>query len=265
MQNIKPKQIRIPQFIKFMKEDSDLCSLDKRNSLSHRKAISTLTDQNFFITNEHINHEMRVRKKFESYEKVQENMFNTFYRHFPYEPEIYNEMQFIYLNGNSRLIPRKFNEVIKDCNEIEKYNKYMKRKNKLSDRKENQNFEKIICKNKNEAMSRNYNNKIYWNTHNLTEVRTTFSINDKGESIKNKGNDEKSIKIMKNHKKAVRNNELKKLSTVKRVVMPNFNTNSNFITTNNLSNFENEDIIRIQSNKRKKVDLPKINNKNVNI
>ena len=47
------------------------------------------------------------------------------YKNFPYQPYLYNELQFIYLQGNNKLTPRKFKEVVKDCFIMGKYNQFL--------------------------------------------------------------------------------------------------------------------------------------------
>lgn len=110
----------LPSFINFTSEAQIKAKENSVKKKKFKEAI-VLTDHNIFITNNN----NKIRKNSSQRQKEQ-NMFINFYRDFPYEPNLYNEMQFIYLHGNPKFVPRKFKEVVKDCFEMDRYNKYLK-------------------------------------------------------------------------------------------------------------------------------------------
>lgn len=120
----KPDQV-IPSFIKFTSEKSLL--INSQNKIKNKQILESLNRSKFFITTEDINQNILLREKYFSLQREQKkNMYNNFYRHFPYEPQLYNEMQLVCLRGSPRFVPRKFKEVVKDCFEMDRYNKYLK-------------------------------------------------------------------------------------------------------------------------------------------
>jgi hypothetical protein len=74
-----------------------------------------------FITNEE-----QKRSENLKYKERKKHLYINLYKDFAYEPFLYNELQFIYLIGKDKTVPRKFNEVLKDCLIMDKYNNLLK-------------------------------------------------------------------------------------------------------------------------------------------
>ena len=129
----KPKQY-IPPFISFSNERRKYINNNK--SIRIKKNNINIKNKNLFITNE-IKEKIN-ESKLKSKKERKKNLYLNLYKNFPYEPYLYNELQFIYLQGSNKLIPRKFNEVIKDCFLMDNYKKLLlNKKSNLSNFKFN--------------------------------------------------------------------------------------------------------------------------------
>ena len=120
MKTIQRTPNYIPPFISFSNES-------RRFNISQNKSIkmkaNSKENKNFFLTNESL--KTINGSKIESKKENKRKLFLNLYKNFPYEPYLYNELQFIYLQGNNKLTPRKFNEVVKDCFIMGKYNQFL--------------------------------------------------------------------------------------------------------------------------------------------
>ena len=127
MKNIQRGNKFIPPFISFSNESKKIKLMDKRSIKTQTNHGSNI---NIFMTNENQN-KINI-KKIITQKENKKKLYLNLYKNFPYEPYIYNELYFIYLQGNNKIIPRKFNEVVKDCFMMDRYNKYLKnKKNKM--------------------------------------------------------------------------------------------------------------------------------------
>lgn len=120
MKNIQRGNKFIPPFISFSNESKKLKVMEKRSITTQTNPYS---NSKIFMTNgeqENIN-----LKKINTKREIKKRLYLDLFKDFPYEPYIYNELQFIYLQGKNKFIPRKFNEVVKDCFIMDKYNKYI--------------------------------------------------------------------------------------------------------------------------------------------
>jgi len=122
MKTIQRTPKYIPPFISFSNEN-------KKYNISPKKYLKIKSkskeNKKFFLTTENIKkiNEAKAKNK----KEVKKKLYLNLYKNFPYEPYLYNELQFIYLQGNNKLIPRKFNEVVKDCFIMDKYNKFLQK------------------------------------------------------------------------------------------------------------------------------------------
>ena len=109
----------IPQFISFS-NDSRYSNLHKKQLISIKKKLTPGPEHNIFLTSEN-------QKKIEDlkYKERKKQLYINLYKDYSYEPYLYNKIQFIYLRGRDTIIPRKFNEVLKDCFIMDKYNKLL--------------------------------------------------------------------------------------------------------------------------------------------
>ena len=147
----RPKQ-NIPPFISFSNESHKLTI---NNNKSMKLKTNNIMNKNIFITNkikEKIN-----ETKLKSKKEIRKNLYLNLYKNFPYEPYLYNELQFIYLQGSNKLIPRKFNEVIKDCFIMDNYKKLLNKKYNLSRLNVNNNSKSLSKFTFPSIQSNNYN------------------------------------------------------------------------------------------------------------
>ena len=112
-----------PSFISFS-NDTRYSQLFKKRLNKIKGKLSKKTQHNIFITNEN-----QKKKEDSKYKEHQKQLYINFYKDFSYEPYLYNELQFIYLKGKDKMIPRKFSEVLKDCFIMDKYNKALNKMN----------------------------------------------------------------------------------------------------------------------------------------
>ena len=151
LKTIKKPDPKLPSFISFEhKINRNITPMEnhKNNSCLNLKV------GNFFITGN--NKLMNKQKKKEEIKIIYNKLFGCF----NYEPFLYNDCQFFYLQKEKRLLPRKFKDVIKDCLALREY------KNHIN------NFEKgkdlnISTENDINNINTNINNiKNNINTHN---------------------------------------------------------------------------------------------------
>ena len=168
LKTIKKPPPKLPSFISLEHE-----IYRKNRQLEHQKNFSAvnLNVGNFFITG----NEKRINKQ-KKKEEIK-NIFDKLFGSFTYEPFLYNDCQFFYLQREPRLLPRKFNDVIKDCLAFREYQNYInnikntkdenittENNNNFNGRKnlsymgKNQNYLNIfnnVINNKNKNMSKN--------------------------------------------------------------------------------------------------------------
>ena len=153
MKTIQKSPKYVPPFISFSNE-SHKFKITTNKSIKIKKNYKER--KNFFLTNESQN---KINETINAKKEKNKKLYLNLYKNFPYEPFLYNELQFIYLQGNNKIIPRKFNEVVKDCFLMDKYNKFMISK-KYSLSKIKFNNSKNISKNTFfTSKSNNYNNE----------------------------------------------------------------------------------------------------------
>ena len=126
MKYFQRTQKDIPSFISFS-------NISKKKGVKEKRSVKIQTNlesqRNIFLTNEN---KSQINDK-KNKKEIKKKLYLSLYKNFPYEPYLYNELQFIYLKGSNKLIPRKFNEVVKDCFIMDKYNKYLlNKKNSIS-------------------------------------------------------------------------------------------------------------------------------------
>jgi hypothetical protein len=123
MKYFQRTQKDIPSFISFS-------NINKKIGVKEKRSVKIQTNlesnRNIFLTNENKDQANDKKNK----KEIKKKLYLSLYKNFPYEPYLYNELQFIYLKGSNKLIPRKFNEVVKDCFIMDKYNKYLLNKKK---------------------------------------------------------------------------------------------------------------------------------------
>ena len=110
----------IPTFISFSK-NKNKSELEKEKLIKIRENLPQTTKHKLFITNEE-----QKRSENLKYKERKKHLYINLYKDFAYEPFLYNELQFIYLIGKDKTVPRKFNEVLKDCLIMDKYNNLLK-------------------------------------------------------------------------------------------------------------------------------------------
>ena len=110
----------IPTFISFSK-NKDKSELEKEKLIKIRENLPQTTKHKLFITNK-----KQKRSENLKYKERKKHLYINLYKDFSYEPFLYNELQFIYLIGKDKTVPRKFNEVLKDCLIMDKYNNLLK-------------------------------------------------------------------------------------------------------------------------------------------
>ena len=118
MKYFQRTQKDIPSFISFS-------NINKKIGVKEKRSVKIQTNldphRNIFLTNENNNQINDKKNK----KEIKKKLYLSLYKDFPYEPYLYNELQFIYLKGSNKLIPRKFNEVVKDCFIMGKYNQFL--------------------------------------------------------------------------------------------------------------------------------------------
>ena len=123
MKTIQKTPNYIPPFITFSNESKK--NRLKINNSERIKLKQKENKNNLFLTIQ--NRKKRSETRIKTTKENKKKLFLNLYKNFPYEPFLYNELQFIYLQGSNKLIPRKFNEVVKDCFIMDKYNKLLKK------------------------------------------------------------------------------------------------------------------------------------------
>ena len=152
LKTIKKPDPKLPSFISLEhKTNRNITPIEnhKNNSCLNLKV------GNFFITGN--NKAMNRQKKKEEIKMIYNKLFGSF----TYEPFLYNDCQFFYLQKEKRLLPRKFKDVIKDCLALREY------KNHIN------NFEKAPDLNiSTENDINNINNNV--NNHNNTNKNLSY-------------------------------------------------------------------------------------------
>ena len=137
LKTIKKPAPEAPSFISFEhKTNRNIRNLEnQKNNSSANMRVG-----NFFITGEtkRINNQKNKKKKEEI--KI---IFRKLYGQFKYEPFLYNDCQFFYLQKEQRFLPRKFKDVVKDCMAFQEYKNHIKflqnNKNETSEKNKNSN------------------------------------------------------------------------------------------------------------------------------
>ncbi len=117
LKTIKKPPPKLPSFISLEHEINR-----KNRQLENQKNFSAvnLNVGNFFITG----NEKRINKQ-KKKEEIK-NIFDKLFGSFTYEPFLYNDCQFFYLQKEQRLLPRKFKDVVKDCMAFQEYKSHIK-------------------------------------------------------------------------------------------------------------------------------------------
>ena len=183
MKYFQRTQKDIPSFISF-------ANMSKKIGVKEKRSVKIQTNleshKNIFLTNENKRHINDKKNK----KEIKKKLYLNLYKNFPYEPYLYNELQFIYLKGSNKLIPRKFNEVVKDCFIMDKYNKYLlNKKNKIS-------FKLSYSNSTNRNMKTQYIlNDI--NKVNDDQIIQTISVEGRSNKIRIKKNNNKKLVLEK--------------------------------------------------------------------
>lgn len=90
---------------------------------------------NFFITV----HTFPKNKKKKKKDNEKDLIDSTIFRNFPHEPYLYNNLPFFAICTYKNNLPRKFNEVVRECRKMQEYEKFLKEKQQLSHREEAKN------------------------------------------------------------------------------------------------------------------------------
>ena len=188
---IKKPEPNLPSFISL-----EHLVKNKERKMENYKNFSSvdLNVGNFFITG----NERRIMK--EKKKEEIKNIFNKLFGSYTYEPFLYNECQFFYLQKEPRLLPRKFQDVIKDCLALKEYKDYINNLQKTKDEnittdnnnlngnknlsyvgKEQENFLNIFENLMKNTKNFNKNKKQYLVRHKITK-RKCFSSHDIRES-----------------------------------------------------------------------------------
>ena len=116
LNRIKRPDPKLPSFIRLEHEVKR-----KNRQLENHKSFSSsnLKAPNFFITAD------LKKDNIEKKKKEIKSIFDKLFGNYTYEPFLYNDCQFFYLQKEPRLLPRKFNDVIKDCLALKEYEKYI--------------------------------------------------------------------------------------------------------------------------------------------
>ena len=116
LNKIKRPDPKLPSFIRLEH------GFNRKNRLIENQknfSSSNLKVPNFFITS-NIKKDKIQKKKQEI-----KNIFDRLFGNYTYEPFLYNDCQFFFFFLQPRLLPRKFNDVIKDCLALKEYEKYI--------------------------------------------------------------------------------------------------------------------------------------------
>lgn len=87
---------------------------------------------NFFITVHTFPKEKNKKKK----DNEKDSIGSKIFRNFPHEPYLYNNLPFFAICTYKNNLPRKFNEVVRECRRMQEYEKFLKEKQQLSHREE---------------------------------------------------------------------------------------------------------------------------------
>ena len=127
LKTIKKPPPEIPSFISFEhKTKRNLRNIENQKN----KSSKNLRAGSFFITgDERRMNRMKNQKKKEELKIIYRKLFGQF----KYEPLLYSDCQFFYMQKEQRLLPRKFKDVIKDCMAFQEYKSHINylQKNKI--------------------------------------------------------------------------------------------------------------------------------------
>ena len=225
LKTIKKPPPKIPPFILFAHEENPKNPKKLKNQKNN--SCGTLTVQRIFITGE----EKKNKDIKEKNEKTK-TLFHKVYGKFDYEPFLYNEFQFLYLQKEKRLLPRKFKDVLKDCIALREYKNYInnlkktKNENNMIQNEEmhtnNKKSMTLICK-KNLS-----DNGILDNTLEKIINEDSISINSNDKNLNKKVM--KNIDINTISNKTNNNNIIKpKIKIIKnRISLPQINIKKKF-------------------------------------
>ena len=205
LKTIKKPPPKIPPFIFFKHEEK---KPQNRKKLENQKnnSCGTLTVQHFFITgNEKKNNDIKEKN-----EKTK-SLFNKVYGKFVYEPFLYNEFQFLYLQKEKRLLPRKFKDVLKDCIALREYKNYIdnlkktKNENNMNQKEEihtnNKESMTLICKKNlsdigllDNVLDNNINEDSITSNNNYKKLNMKLMKNINIKTISNNNNNNNIIK-----------------------------------------------------------------------
>ena len=120
LKTIKKPPPKVPSFISF----EHTSNRNFRNFENQKNnSSSNLREDNFFITaNQKRLNKINLQKRKEELKVLYRKLFGQF----KYEPLMYNNCQFFYLQKEQRLLPRKFKDVVKDCMAFQEYKSHIK-------------------------------------------------------------------------------------------------------------------------------------------
>ena len=120
LKTIKKPPLKVPSFISF----EHTSNRNFRNFENQKNnSSSNLRVDNFFITaNQKRLNKINLQKRKEELKVLYRKLFGQF----KYEPLMYNNCQFFYLQKEQRLLPRKFKDVVKDCMAFQEYKSHIK-------------------------------------------------------------------------------------------------------------------------------------------
>ena len=187
----------------------------KNRQLENQKNFSAvnLNVGNFFITG----NEKRINKQ-KKKEEIK-NIFDKLFGSFTYEPFLYNDCQFFYLLKEPRFLPRKFNDVIKDCLAFKEYENHLNNYKRKKD-------ENIITENNNKLNGNknlSYTGKEQHNLNIFENMKTNKNKNRNNNTsiirhkiIKRKCFSSHNIRDTKNIKAILRKSETGKNELIKK-------------------------------------------------
>jgi hypothetical protein len=120
LKTIKKPAPKVPSYISFEhKTNRNIRNLENQKNYSS----ADMRVGNFFITGsaKRINNQKNKKKNEEI--KI---IYRKLYGQFKYEPFLYNDCQFFYLQKEQRFLPRKFKDVVKDCMAFQEYKNHIK-------------------------------------------------------------------------------------------------------------------------------------------
>jgi len=227
LKTIQKSAPKIPPFILFRHEEKN-AKKQKKFENQKNNSCGRLTVQNFFITG----NEKNIKDIKEKAEKTK-ILFNKVYGNFDYEPYLYNEFQFLYLQKEKRLLPRKFKDVVKDCIALREYKNYINKLKKTKDENNMIQNEEIHTNNKKSMTvicKRNLSdteilNNVFGENKNEDSIMSDNNIKNLNNSNFMKDIDYSSMKnIRKNNNKIIKS-QTEKIKN--RISLPQLNIKKN--------------------------------------